>query len=506
VKESAVHDAVLPDAELSRRTARRLTWALVISNVSGAIDVFFFLTFLLPVQDAVDPNRMRLINGIVFVPLMVVGVVIGKWVGVRIGRPVVDWLESGRPPTELSRRAALRQPLWLMYLNGSLWVSAAVVFGLLNLMTSPHVAGDIALTIVLGGFTTCTVAYLLAERIMRPVVSRAMDGATEPPPVLLGVKPRLLLAWGVGSGIPLVGIAMSLYGPKGTTLGRDGIAFLVLLGLTVGFFSITAAAGAVSDPVRSVASALRDVGQGRLDGSVPVYDASEVGRLQSGFNEMVEGLRERERMRELFGRQVGDDVARLAMERGAELGGEVRDVAVLFVDVIGSTELAVTVDPQEVVRRLNAFFAIVIDVVQQHGGWVNKFEGDAALCIFGAPIDHPEPGTGALSAARELACRLRGLEVDAAIGVCAGPVVAGHVGAESRFEYTVIGDPVNAASRLTELAKGSDSCVLADAAVLAQGSAEADHWVVGESVLLRGRRTPTTLARPRDLARQPTGR
>jgi adenylate cyclase len=323
--------------------------------------------------------------------------------------------------------------------------------------------------------------------------------------VLLGVKPRLLLAWGVGSGIPLVGIAMSLYGPEGTTLGRNGIAFLVLLGLTVGFFSITAAAGAVSDPVRSVATALRDVGQGRLDASVPVYDASEVGRLQSGFNEMVEGLRERDRMRDLFGRQVGDDVARLAMERGAELGGEVRDVAVLFVDVVGSTELAVTVDPQEVVRRLNAFFAIVIDVVQEHGGWVNKFEGDAALCIFGAPLDHPEPGTGALSAAREMAFRLQGLEVDAAIGVCAGPVVAGHVGAESRFEYTVIGDPVNAAARLTELAKASDSCVLADAAVL-QGSAEADHWVVGESVLLRGRKTPTILARPRELVRQPTSR
>ena len=230
---------------------------------------------------------------------------------------------------------------------------------------------------------------------------------------------------------------------------------------------------------------------------MPVYDASEVGRLQSGFNAMVEGLRERERMRDLFGRQVGDDVARLALERGAELGGEVRDVAVLFVDVVGSTELAVTVDPQEVVRRLNAFFGVVIDVVQEHGGWVNKFEGDAALCIFGAPVEQPDPGTCALSAARALACRLQGVEVDAAIGVCAGPVVAGHVGAESRFEYTVIGDPVNAAARLTELAKGSDSCVLADAAILTDGSEEAGHWSVGESVVLRGRTATTRLARPR---------
>jgi adenylate cyclase len=496
----------LSSADLSRRTARKLTSALVISNVGGAVDVFYFLAFLLPVQGAIDPGRMRLLNGIVFVPCVIVGVAVGKHVGGRIGRPVIEWLESGGAPTPEARHAALRQPLWLMYLNGSLWVGAAVIFGVLNLFTSPRLACEIGLTIALGGFTTCTIAYLLSERIMRPVVSRAMDGATEPPPVLLGVKPRLLLAWGVGSGIPLVAIAMGLLDPSDGALGRGAILFLVFLGITVGFASITAAAGAVSDPVRSVAGALRAVGQGQLDATVPVYDASEVGRLQSGFNAMVEGLRERERLRDLFGRQVGDDVARLALERGAELGGELRDVAVLFVDVVGSTELAQSVDPQEVVRRLNAFFGVVIDVIRDHGGWVNKFEGDAALCIFGAPVDLPDAGTCALSAARELACRLQGLEVEAAIGVCAGPVVAGHVGAETRFEYTVIGDPVNAAARLTELAKSSDCCVLADAAVLSQSSGEAEHWVVGESVVLRGRSVPTTLARPRDLSRQPTGR
>jgi adenylate cyclase len=483
-------------AELSRRTTRRLTQALVISNVGGALDVFYFLAFLLPVSGAVDAHRMRLINASVLVPALLVGVIAGKRIGYRIGRPVSDWLESEQPSTEVARRAVLRQPLWLMYLNGSIWLCAAVLFGALNAITSWGIAGQIAMTIALGGFTTCTIAYLLSERILRPVVSRAMDGASEPPPVLLGVKPRLLLAWGVGSGLPLVGIAMGLTGPAGP-LGRNAILFLVAVALLVGFASITAAAGAVSDPVRSVAGALREVGQGRLDTTVPVYDASEVGRLQSGFNAMVEGLRERERLRDLFGRQVGDDVARLALENGAELGGEIRDVAALFVDVVGSTTLAVTVDPQEVVRRLNAFFGVVIDVVQEHGGWVNKFEGDAALCIFGAPVEQPDPGTCALSAARTLACRMQGQEVDIAIGVAAGPVLAGHIGAESRFEYTVIGDPVNTAARLTELAKSTPGCVLADAALLATAGDEAKHWVPGESVVLRGRPEPTTLARPR---------
>jgi adenylate cyclase len=485
--------------ELSRRTSRRLTTALIVANVGGAGDVFFFLAFLLPIQGEADPAQQRLVNGLVLLGFLAVAVVIGERVGTRIGRPVTSWLESEQPPTDVARRAVLRQPLWLMYLNGSIWLTGAVIFGLLNLSTSLEVGADVACTIALGGFTTCTISYLLAERILRPVVSRAMDGATEPPPVLLGVRPRLLLAWGVGSGIPLAGIAMSLLDPSDQDgLGRGGLLFLVALGFAVGGFAITAASGAVSDPVRSVAAALRRVGEGDLDVSVPVYDASEVGRLQSGFNTMVEGLRERERLRDLFGRQVGDDVARLAIERGAELGGEVRDVAVLFVDVVGSTELALTVDPQEVVRRLNAFFAVVIEVVQEHGGWVNKFEGDAALCIFGAPVELRDTVSCALSAARELANRLRPLDIEAAIGVSAGPVVAGHIGAESRFEYTVIGDPVNAAARLTELAKASRGCILADAALLSRAAQqEAQHWVPAESVVLRGRTEPTVLARPR---------
>lgn len=486
-------------SELARWTTRRMTPAIVLANVGGAVDVFYFLAFLLPSEGETDVVQQRTLNAVVFVAFLVVAVTVGRAVGGRIARPVVSWLEGERAPTESERRAVLRQPLWQMYVNGSIWMSAAVVFGLLNLFSSSFRNGfDIALTIVLGGFTTCTIAYLLAERILRPVVSRAMLGSTEPPPVLLGVKPRLLLAWGVGSGIPMVGIAMSLLGPAGgPTLGRNGILFLLALGIVVGFVCITAAAGAVSDPVRSVAAALREVGQGGLEVAVPVYDASEVGRLQSGFNAMVEGLREREKLRDLFGRQVGDDVARLALDRGAELGGEVRDVAVLFVDVVGSTELALSVDPQEVVRRLNEFFSVVIEVVQEHGGWVNKFEGDAALCIFGAPVELPDPGRCALSAARALAVRLQGLSVDAAIGVCGGPVVAGNVGAESRFEYTVIGDPVNAAARLTELAKASGSCVLADAVLLDSAQAEAEHWLAGEDVVLRGRTATTTLARPR---------
>jgi class 3 adenylate cyclase len=172
---------------------------------------------------------------------------------------------------------------------------------------------------------------------------------------------------------------------------------------------------------------------------------------------------------------------------------------VLFVDIVGSTAMAQHAPPERVVARLNRFFAVVVDVVGHHGGWVNKFEGDAALCIFGAPAPQEDSAGCALSAARELAERLRTdlPGVQAGIGVSAGPAVAGWVGAEQRFEYTVIGDPVNEAARLCELAKRGDHKLLASSAVVSRANGdEAGRWRLGESVVLRGRNAGTQVAVP----------
>jgi adenylate cyclase len=173
---------------------------------------------------------------------------------------------------------------------------------------------------------------------------------------------------------------------------------------------------------------------------------------------------------------------------------------VLFVDVIGSTALAATRPPTEVVDVLNRFFGVVVDVVERHGGFVNKFEGDAALAVFGAPAALDDPAGAAHAAARELAGSLAAKLCDlrAGIGVSFGAAVAGNVGAEQRYEYTVIGDPVNEAARLTELAKELPECVAAsDAARAAARTDEAARWVVGGETVLRGRVRPTRLVTPR---------
>ena len=401
-------------------------------------------------------------------------------------------------------RAALRGPLRILLVNAVMWLLAVVVFGALNTTYSLQLGVTVAVTVVLGGVTTCAVAYLLSERMLRAVTARALELWRAVAPG----APRSSHAGDAGLG---AGQRCAPGGPGHRGRGDDhrrsgvrrraGVVIFALGGLafTVGLLITSLTTRAVADPVLSVRRALSEVERGELEVEVPVYDGSELGLLQAGFNRMAAGLGEREKMRDLFGRHVGQDVAHAALEEEIELGGEVRDVAVLFVDIVGSTELAATRPPHEVVELLNAFFEVVVEVVDDHGGFVNKFEGDAALAIFGAPIPRDEIAGPALATARDLAERLRAEVPDlrAGIGVSGGQAVAGNVGAEKRFEYTVIGDPVNEAARLSELAK-EEGGVLASADLVEEaGDEEARRWETGRSVRLRGRTAETRLATPR---------
>ncbi|WP_425298376.1 adenylate/guanylate cyclase domain-containing protein [Nocardia abscessus] len=160
--------------------------------------------------------------------------------------------------------------------------------------------------------------------------------------------------------------------------------------------------------------------------------------------------------------------------------------------------MAATIPAPEMVAILNRFFGIVVDEVERHGGLVNKFEGDAALAVFGTPARLSDAAGAALATARAIRARLDTAcgDFGAAIGVAAGRVVAGNVGAHQRYEFTVIGDAVNEAARLCELAKQEGLLLASGNTVAAAAVAEAEQWRLGESVTLRGRLAPTRLARP----------
>jgi class 3 adenylate cyclase len=251
------------------------------------------------------------------------------------------------------------------------------------------------------------------------------------------------------------------------TLRRDA---LVLAGtLLFAVMSALLVAGRIAQPLVDLAAAMGRLRRGDFDARSPsVRRTDEVGDLARAFDEMAQGLRERERLRGTLGRYVSGDVAERILSESSDLAltGELRRVTVLFLDVRGFTAITEKLPPEEVMALLNAYFDVVVDRVAAHGGTLHKFMGDAALCVWGAPRELPDPELAAVrcavaiqrGAAQVSDDRLRrnlpALELG--IGINAGEVVAGNLGAAQRLEYTVIGDPVNLAQRIQSQARGGE--------------------------------------------------
>lgn len=477
---------------------------LLVSNaIAGAAD-YLYLSFVLPPHVS-SPSRAAHDTHLTFMVFLVYLAVMlpAAWfVGNRLVAPAWRWLAEDRAPSPREREVTLSLPLRMALLILSAWLLAVVVFSIHAWHFGHRVSegARAGVGVLVGGLITTALTYLLAERFLRPAVALALADAP-PERTRVGIRPRLMLSWALGSGIPLLGIVLALQG--NSTVDRHqltrAVTLLAVIGLMIGWLVMAIAARSVADPLREVRAGLRRVRDGSLDTEVPVDDGGEIGLVQAGFNQMAAGLREREKLRELFGRHVGEEVARQALERSADLGGEQREVSALFVDIMGSTSMAQDRPPAQVVDVLNAFFDRVVRVVGDEGGWVNKFEGDGALCVFGAPADEPDHAARALRAARRLRREFDGLapdELDAGIGVSTGVAVAGNVGAAERYEYTIIGDPVNEASRLCDAAKQRPSRVLASGAAVDGAGDEAGHWASVGELELRGRRAATRAFEP----------
>lgn len=474
------------------------------ANLVGALFTFAFLRFGMPTQDALTFNDVAGTSQAVFIGYLLIATIVGGYFTIRLSLPVLIWQRRrSRLDDEFARHRALQLPALLTRLNLAMWIVGGSVFAITNLAVSQKNAFIGAVATLIGALVTCVLGYLQVEKVLRPITVAAMandpDSASAP-----SITTRITVFWAVSVGVPLAVIVLLITLERLDWVNTDAvgiqrpIVWMATAALIFSTIAITRVVGAINDPIKQLRKAQNEVSAGNLNASVKIYDGSDLGLLQAGFNDMVADLRERQDLRNLFGRYVGEDVARRAIETGTELGGEERYVGVLFVDIVGSTRLAVDHPPREVVELLNEFFRVVVSVVGKHGGFVNKFQGDAALAVFGAPVDSPTAHTDALATARELAGRMRELqELDFGIGVAAGQVFAGFVGALNRFEYTVIGDAVNESARLADRAKKEPGRVLCSAAALHDADTdEREHWVPTTSEVLRGRSAPTEMFAP----------
>ena len=493
--------------ELDWRSGNRWgTLSVVAAHFSGAVFTFAYLSFIAPSEPPAAGHASVTHDGIMFAVFAAIAFpATGKacdW----LSRRALTWMIEERSPTEEERVRTLTLTRHIAAVTAVPWFAAALVFGVGSALMGHsfrHVL-KISFTVFDGGLVSCTIGFLLLERVMRGPVAVALHGGTPVRGAFAGVRLRLLLTWLLGSGVALAGLFLLPIASEGATERTDlrpAILVLSVAGMLAGLVITLVTAKSLAEPINDVRRALEEVQAGRLDVEVTVDRAGDLGELQAGVNRMVEGLRERQRLADLFGRHVGTEVAQRAIEQGSGIDSEQREASVLFVDLIGSTALAEVLSPHEVVRTLNAYFGAVVRVVSEEGGWVNKFEGDGALCVFGAPATQPDHAARALRSARVLRLELSKLAsaypgLDAAIGVSSGVVVAGNVGTEQRYEYTLIGRPVNEAARLTDLAKGRPGRVLAAEGATDRAGDESAKWASLGTVALRGHSAPVAISEP----------
>ncbi|GAA5042668.1 adenylate/guanylate cyclase domain-containing protein [Nocardia callitridis] len=482
--------------------ARLVLWALkaraglaavvITANLSG-LAVIVMQLWLSGFLSRLGPDWLRALALVGIYPT--VGFLLGVGLAIRDRTVYFGWLDSGRKPTGVEARRLLRLPIAITLRALALWfpgvIIATILFAQLTPENNPAVTASL---FTLGALESAAVTLLIVDRLIRPTIPvvAGVLGATMH--WSSSVLARVVVTWAVAGALPMLILIVVLADPAAAAPDRIRAAiYLSVVGLGVGALATSFLARAVAAPMRTLRRALDQIAHGDLTVRVPVGSTSEIGRLENSANELAANLRERQRMRDVFGRHVGAEVAERALRGGVDLTGDVRVVTALFIDVTGSVELSSGLTPQEFVAKLNRLLSTVIAATEENRGLVNKFEGDAALCVFGAPIALRDNATAALRAARRIRDEvLTTGELDIGIGVAHGQVFAGDVGSELRSEYTVIGDAVNEAARLTTAAKQVPHRILVSGAVIdAAAAEERAAWLRYDTLVLRGMTEPT---------------
>jgi adenylate cyclase len=280
------------------------------------------------------------------------------------------------------------------------------------------------------------------------------------------------------------------------------ILLLVSLGvaaLVAPWFALT-----LSRPLRALAAHTEVIARGDYGTRLALDRADEIGQLAASFNRMSEGLAERDRVRDLLDKNVSPEVAAQLMRDGGALGGEEREVTVLFVDLRNFTRMSEPLAPREVLALLNRYFDRMSTIVEIYHGIVDKYMGDAIMALFGAPVPLPNHADCAILAAIDMKSALARLNAELAteglgrlgfgIGINTARMVAGNIGSSRRLNFSVVGDGVNVAARLQDLTRMSQyrADILVSAATLAAAKGRYAVRALGAAPV-RGRDEPVEI-------------
>jgi class 3 adenylate cyclase len=384
-----------------------------------------------------------------------------RWaVGREVDRP------SALEDTYAWARATSVRGLWFM----PVWaVLLLVAVGAIAGASGSRLAQYAILGAASGIATVLVGAHTFMEGALRPVRA-ALAGNTGIGDALPRSRPTFA-AWLDLSMLASVFAFSAVGAMLGAVLdpAREAPVLSVVIGaaLTLGF-GVPITVGAIVSPslrpIRDLAEATERVAAGDYSQRLSVVQDDDLGALAASFNRMQAGLAERQRLHAAFGTYVDPTLAARLLEQGDDvLTGERREVTVIFVDVRDFTPFAEANTAEDTVARLNALFEIVVPAVVDAGGHVNKFLGDGALAVFGAPNDLASHADAAVTAAvliQRLVARRFGGELRIGIGINTGVVIAGTIGGAGKLEFTLIGDTVNVAARVEQLTKTTGDAIL----------------------------------------------
>lgn len=445
------------------RYGTRYSWAICAITFPSALLAFLSGSFLITALEGSDRYGQAAAVTVITSLLLMYFVVLP---GTRGGRIIEQWAAGG----EVDRVAALEHTYaWTRGAVVRGVVSSAVCCSLMAVVVA-SIAGASGSRIVQYGIVGVVVgavsqlggAHSIQEAAMRPVRA-ALAGNTGVGDSLPRSRPTFAV-WSAVLMLTLMCLSVITGAMVATVVYRspqEPLVFVAIAAVLTGGFGLPLAVGALLSPsfqpIRDLAEGTKRVAAGDYSWRLPVVQDDDLGALAASFNRMQAGLVERQRLQAAFGTYVDPSLAARLLQQGDDVfSGERREVTVMFVDVRDFTPFAEANTAEDTVTRLNALFDIVVPVVVEAGGHVNKFLGDGALAVFGAPDDlanHADAAVNSALSIHRLVVARFGDELRIGIGINTGKVIAGTIGGGSKLEFTLIGDTVNVAARVEQLTK-----------------------------------------------------
>ena len=471
---------------LERRRARgTLTGGSIVGNLIGALVAFSYFRFIDDMAVHVGLTTWLVVYSLVaFAALSALGVVVSS----RLTRPLGD--ATAAP--ELVRRRAIQLPAIVAAITFVGWLLAGVLWGVVwpiieGTFRAASAARQVFGTSIVSGLVTTVFVFLYIEHRWRKEIDAFFPegdlSAVRGTPRLT-VRLRLLLVLLMVGVVPLLLLGVMAYRRTMSLIGMDAptatamvqgmlpvIAFLAVVPIVAAIGLSVFVANSVAAPLRRLETSMGEVAEGNLDARCPVVSNDEIGAVAEGFNRMLVGLRERDFVKETFGKYVSREIRDEILAGRISLEGEAREVTILFCDLRDFTPWVEANPPREVLRDLNDYFTEMNAAIRGEGGLVVQFIGDEIEAVFGAPVVQQAHAGHAVRAALDMRRRLdawnaRRREAGKpllrhGIGIHTGTVLAGNVGSAERLSYALVGDAVNLASRIQGLTKDFGVDILA---------------------------------------------